>query len=144
MPTRSTIWTVSRARLRRRNQTKGNLPLVCQFVCGPRGEWSSPSKWKVRTTKNYQNKYKSAELSNWYQLIHFPSIGARYSCQILNPLQQNKVSTISCLQLSMCQTAASSCNPDKCSGEGPFFKTETITGNPGGAITKEIVITGIN
>ena len=79
----------------------------------------------------------------WYQLIPCSPIGAHRSCQILNPLQQNKVSTISCLQLSTCQTAPSSCNPDKCSGEGPFFKTETITGAPGGAITKEIVKTGI-
>ena len=34
-PAKTTICTVSRGRLRRRNQTKGNLPLAFQFVCGP-------------------------------------------------------------------------------------------------------------
>ena len=32
--TKTTICTVSRARLRRRNHTKRNLPLAFQFVCG--------------------------------------------------------------------------------------------------------------
>ena len=34
-PAKTTICTVSRGRLRRRNQTKRNLPLAFQFVCGP-------------------------------------------------------------------------------------------------------------
>ena len=34
-PTKTTIYIVSRARLRRLNQTEGNLPLAFQFVCGP-------------------------------------------------------------------------------------------------------------
>ena len=36
IPTKTTICTVSRDRLRRRNQTKGNLPFAFQLVCGPR------------------------------------------------------------------------------------------------------------
>ena len=79
-----------------------------------------------------------------YQLIRFSLIRPHHSCQILNPLQENKCATISCLQLSMCCKATKSCNPHKCSGGGPFFKTETVTAAPGGAISKEIVITGIN
>ena len=57
--TKTTIFTVFRGRLRRRNQTKGNLPLAFQFVCSPgRGGAANKlkGKWKVRSTKNHQNR----------------------------------------------------------------------------------------
>ena len=49
--TKTTIYTVCRVRLRRRNQTKRNLPLAFQFVCGPPSPGAAnklEGKWKVR------------------------------------------------------------------------------------------------
>ena len=51
LPTKTTILTVSRDRPRRRNQTKRNLPLASRTANKLKG------KWKLRTTKNYQNKH---------------------------------------------------------------------------------------
>ena len=59
-PTNTTICTVSRGRLRRCNQTKENLPIALQFVCVPGGGGAAnklEGKWKVRTTKNHQNRH---------------------------------------------------------------------------------------
>jgi len=58
--TKTTIYSVFRGRLRRRNQTKRNLPLAFQFVCGPpspRAANKLEGKWKVRTTKNHENRH---------------------------------------------------------------------------------------
>ena len=60
LPTKTTICTVPPGDLRRRNQTKRNLSLAFQFVCvppSPRAANKLEGKWKVRTTKNHQNRH---------------------------------------------------------------------------------------
>ena len=56
--TKTTIQTVYRDHLRRRNQIKGDFPLAFHFVCGPRSPWGSTkkeSKRKAKATKNDRN-----------------------------------------------------------------------------------------
>ena len=59
-PTKTNICNASRVRLRRRNQTKGDLPLALQNIYGPPFTWAAnklEGKWKVRTTKNHERTY---------------------------------------------------------------------------------------
>ena len=44
---KTTIFTVFRGGLRRRNQTKGNLPHAFQFVCGSTPPRGAQINWKV-------------------------------------------------------------------------------------------------
>ena len=73
------LYCIPRLPVAARNQTKGNLPLAFQFACGPhppRAANKLEGKWKVRTTKNHQNRpicqpYGQGKDDRFYQPV-FP------------------------------------------------------------------------